>query len=214
MLTVLILFISHLFAGSLDSCEKISETTLNKCIQEIIVSSNWEPLKSNLAVALVKSQNSLNVKFDPSLDRAAITKVEVQGKRYVPVIILGKSTDSSELLITFNHELVHYISTFDRLAHVYNGIKIKKCITKYQLLTLQDEAFAFNAELEFWNNSSISFKEHFKNNYFNSKIFQKKVNYEEFYKLLDKNLSVDRNFILKKYIDLGEFSQCAKELLI
>lgn len=208
-----VLLSSSLSAGTMDSCEKISEATLSKCIQEIQVSSSWEPLKSNLATALIKSQNNINIKFDPTLDRSAITKVEVQNNRYVPVIILGKSADSNELLITFNHELVHYVSTFDRLAHVYDGVKIKKCLTKYQLLTLQDEAYAFKAELDFWNNSPQSFKDYFKNSFFNSKVFQKKVNYDEFYKLLDKNLAEDKNFILKKYIDMGEYSQCAKEII-
>ncbi len=212
-LTIFVSLNSHLYAGTMDSCEKISDATLGKCIQEITASSTWEPLKSNLAQALIKSQNNINIKFDPSLDRSAITKVEVQNNRYVPVIILGKSADSNELLITFNHELVHYVSTFDRLAHVYDGVKIKSCLTRYQLLTLQDEAYAFKAELDFWTNSPISFKEHFKNIFFNSKVFQKKVNYEEFYKLLDKSLSQDKNFILKKYIDMGEYSQCAKEII-
>jgi hypothetical protein len=213
LLAICILISSPVFTGTMDSCEKISGTSLGKCVQEIIASSNWEPLKSNLAAALVKSQNNINIKFDPSLDRSAITKVEVQNNRYVPVVVLGKSTDRHELLITFNHELVHYISTFDRLAHVYDGVKINKCLTKYQLLTLQDEAYAFKAELDFWNNSPLTFKEHFKNSFFNSKVFQKKVNYDEFYKLLDKNLSQDKNFILKKYIDMREYSQCAKEII-
>lgn len=213
VLTISALLSSPVFSGAMDSCEKISEASLGKCIQEIIASSTWEPLKSNLTAALIKSQNNINIKFDPGLDRSAITKVEMQNNRYVPVIILGKSTDSSELLITFNHELVHYVSTFDRLAHVYDGVKINKCLTRYQLLTLQDEAYAFKAELDFWNNSSLTFKEHFKNSFFNSKIFQKKVNYDEFYKLLNKSLSQDKNFILKKYIDMGEYSQCAKEII-
>lgn len=213
VMMVFVLLSSSLSAGTMDSCEKISEVTLSKCIQEITVSSNWEPLKSNLAAALIKSQNNINIKFDPTLDRSAITKVEVQNNRYVPVIILGKNADSNELLITFNHELVHYISTFDRLAHVYDGVKIKKCLTRYQLLTLQDEAYAFKAELDFWNNSPQNFKDYFKNSFFNSKVFQKKVNYDEFYKLLDKNLAEDKKFILKKYIDMGEYSQCAKEII-
>jgi len=213
VLTISAFLNSFVFAGTMDSCEKISNATLEKCIQEIIASSSWEPLKSNLAAALIKSQNNINIKFDPSLDRSAITKVEVQNNRYAPVIILGKNADSNELLITFNHELVHYVSTFDRLAHVYDGVKMNKCLTRYQLLTLQDEAYAFKAELDFWNNSPSTFKEHFKNIFFSSKIFQKKINYDEFYKLLDKSLSQDKNFILKKYIDMGEYSQCAKEII-
>lgn len=213
MLIMFALISSYAFSGTMDSCEKMTDVTLGKCIQEIKDSSNWEPLKSNLTAALIKSKNSINIKFDPSLDRAAITKVEVQNNSYVPVIILGKNADTNELLITFNHELVHYISTFDRLIHVYDGLKIKNCLTKYQLLTLQDEAYAFKAELDFWNNSPMAFKEYFKKSFFNSKVFQKKVNYEEFYKLLDKSLVQDKNFILKKYIDMGEYSQCAKEII-
>jgi hypothetical protein len=170
-------------------------------------------LKSNLETALKKSKNNLNIKYDSTLDRAAVTKVDVENNKYRPVIVLGKNTDTNELLITLNHELVHYISTFDRLSYVFKSEKIGECLTEYQLLTLLDEAEAFKAELIFWNNSLLTFKAHFKNMSFNSKLFQKRVNYEEFYKLLDVSIREDKNFILKKYIDMGEYAPCAKNII-
>lgn len=127
--------------------------------------------------------------------------------------MLGKNADTNELLITLNHELVHYLSTFNRLAYVFKNEKIGGCLTEYQLLTLLDEAEAFKSELVFWNNSPANFKMHFKDVYFNSKLFQKRMNYEEFYKLLDANIKSDKNFILKKYIDMGEYAQCAKNII-
>ncbi|MEA9355323.1 hypothetical protein SHI21_03885 [Bacteriovorax sp. PP10] len=196
------------------SCEKLDESKIKKCSQEIIEFSVWEPLKSNLIAALKKSHNNvLNIKFDSSLDRAAITKVEFMNGHYIPVIILGKSGDTNELLITLNHELVHYLSTFERISLLSGSKKIEKCLTEYQLATLKDEAPAFKAELIFWNNAPEKFKTHFKNDFFYSKLFKKKLNYDEFYRLLVMSISADKNFILKKYIDMGEYSQCAKNII-
>lgn len=196
------------------SCENLNEVKLTKCVQEIIESSLWEPLKSNLAAALKRSHdNVLNVKFDGGLDRAAITKVEFINGHYVPVIVLGKSNDNHELLIILNHELIHYLSTFERISLLTNNNHIGKCLTEYQLATLKDEAPAFDQELVFWNNAPVKFKNHYKNNFFYSKIFKKKLKYEEFYKLLNRSISEDKNFILKKYIDMGEYSQCAKNII-
>lgn len=195
------------------SCENLDEVKLNKCIQQIVGANLWEPLKSNLVLALKKSNNVLNVKFDPQLDRAAITKVEFINDHYVPVIVLGKSEDHNELLIILNHELIHYLSTFERISLLSNSNQIGKCLTGYQLATLKDEAPAFNMELIFWNNAPVNFRNHFKDSFFHSKIFKKKVKYDEFYKLLTKNISKDKNFILKKYIDMGEYSQCAKNII-
>lgn len=197
----------------MDECVRLNEKKLDKCLKAIVKSSTWEPLKGNLVRALKKSKNKINIRFDSTLDRAAITKVDVENEKFNPVIVLGKNADSNELLITLNHELVHYISTFDRLAFVFKGEKIGKCLTEYQLLTLLDEADAFKAELLFWNNSPAKFKDHFKTMYFNSKVFQKRMNYEEFYKLLDVSITQDKNFILKKYIDMGEYAPCAKNII-
>lgn len=205
--------IPRAYSANLDSCVDLNDQKLDKCLKAIIASSPWEPLKSNLTSALKKSKNKINIRFDAALDRAAITKVDVHNNQYRPVIVLGKTTDTNEFLITLNHELVHYISTFDRLSYVFRGEKIGKCLTEYQLLTLLDEADAFKAELVFWNNAPAVFKDHFKNVFFNSKVFQKRLNYEEFYKLLDVSISADKNFILKKYIDMGEYSQCAKNII-
>ena len=210
---LLVFFSSEAFPGTMDSCLNLSDIKLPACMKEIVASSTWEPLKSNLASSLKKSNNTLNIKFDSKLGRAAITKVELKNNHYVPVIVLGKNADAHELLITLNHELVHYLSTFDRLAFVFDGAKIGNCLSKYQLMTLKDEAIAFDMEVLFWNNAPAEFKNHFKNIFFNSKIFQKKLNYDEFYKLLQHNVAEDKNFILKKYIDMGEYSQCAKGII-
>lgn len=196
------------------SCEKLDEAKITQCSQEIIKFSIWEPLKSNLVEALRKSHNNiLNIKFDSSLDRAAITKVEFMNGYYVPVIVLGKSGNTNELLITLNHELVHYLSTFERIGLLSGSNKIGKCLTEYQLATLKDETPAFNAELIFWNNAPDKFKNYFKNDFFYSKLFKKKLNYDEFYRLLGMSIGTDKNFILKRYIDMGEYSQCAKNII-
>lgn len=213
ILIILFSFLSSANAASLDACIKLNDQTLGKCLNAIQNSSPWEPLKSNLTSALKKSKNKINIRFDSTLDRAAITKVDVLNNQYNPVIVLGKNADTHELLITLNHELVHYISTFDRLSYVFKGEKIGKCLTEYQLLTLLDEAEAFKAELMFWNNAPAAFKNHFTNTFFNSKIFQKRVNYTEFYKLLNASITEDKNFILKKYIDMGEYASCAKNII-
>lgn len=209
----LLAFTAHGHASNLDVCNKLNDKNLDKCLKAIQDSSSWEPLKSNLSAALKKSPKKINIRFDSTLDRAAITKVDVDNNHYRPVIVLGKYSDSHELLITLNHELVHYISTFDRLAYVFKSEKIGKCLTEYQLLTLLDEAEAFKAELQFWNNAPAAFKDHFKDSFFNSKVFQKRVNYAEFYKLLDSSITEDKNFILKKYIDMGEYATCAKNII-
>lgn len=201
------------FSGTMDSCENLSEKKLKKCLDEIIASSSWEPLKSNLSAALKKTNNKINIKFDPKIDRAAITKVEVKNQQYVPVIIMGKNTDALEMLITLNHEMVHYLSTFDRLALVFNNEKIGNCLTEYQLKTLKDESDAFMRELDFWKNAPEDFRKHFSKIYFQSKVFNKKLNYDEFYSLLEKNMAADKNFILKKYIDWGDYLPCAKNII-
>lgn len=205
--------INGAYASDMDACSKLNEQNLDKCLKSIITSKTWEPLKSNLERSLKRSQNKINVRFDPTLFKTAITKVDVHNNKYTPVIVLGKNADANELLITLNHELVHYLSTFDRLAYVFKGEKIGECLTEYQLLTLLDEAEAFKSELLFWNNSPAIFKNHFKDIYFNSKLFQKRMNYEEFYKELEVSIKRDKNFVLKKYIDMGEYKQCAKNII-
>lgn len=207
---VVILIFSNLKLLAGNDCKKINSDNFKICLNQTLSGKLWPPLSLNLKIIDLKK---VQIKFDPKLDRDALTKYEFIEKKLKPVIIIGPAEDMNELLISLNHEVIHYINFSQRLNLIADSKKNDNCLTSYQLATLKDETLAFEAEIEFWENSPKVFKKHFDKKIFYSRLTERKNSYSDYYLFLKQKLSEDRNFILKKYIDLGEYPNCAKSLL-
>lgn len=147
------------------------------------------------------------------MDRQAITKYELNNGKFHATVIIGPTEDVNEFLITLNHELIHYLSFKERVHLITNPNKLSNCLTPYQLETLKDETSAFKAEISFWENSPSEFKKDFKDKTFESKLLNLKSDYAGYYSKLKANLKKEPNYILQRYIDLGEYPKCALKLL-
>jgi hypothetical protein len=78
---------------------------------------------------------------------------------------------------------------------------------------LKDESVAFREEIYFWEQSPVWFKKHFDKQFFQSRLLEKNVSYKEYYEILKQKMDADARFIEKRYIALGEYPLCVKELL-
>lgn len=199
-------------ARDLSNCKNVSQKTWAACSKQLLEFPAWSPLKENLKSAKEKSNGLISTNYDPKLHNSGLAKLEKNGHRAFPVIIFGSYENLNELLITFNHELVHYNNLFTQEHLAFDVKKLKNCITPYRLELLKDETRAFLAEIQFWKNAPVSFRESFKNK-FSSRLLKKTVSYSEYYKLLEEKLMSDSKFIEKRYIEMNEYPSCARELI-
>lgn len=139
----------------------------------------------------------------------------IKGKeRLIPKISLSKKSDAYDLLITINHEIVHYANS-KRLQELFDkGEKIDHCISPYRMALLENEKLAYLSEIYFWKTSPEWFKNEQKRTHFNSRILGRdKLTYAEYYRRLEEILVTDGNFVAKRYIELGKYPKCAAKLL-
>lgn len=140
-------------------------------------------------------------------------KIQEKDNLLTPSISLPQIDDPYELAISLNHEMVHFVNSHESLKYIGDDKKINNCLTRYRLALLKDEAPAFREEIHFWIQSPGWFKKHFRHQKFESRLLERKVSYEEYYKLLKQKMDSDILFIEKRYISLGEYPVCVKELL-
>lgn len=180
------------------------------CITSLLEKEKlWGNLKSNYekGVSIWKMAPVIRVN---SMKKSGEQKLEKKENTLVPVITIPPNLNPYELVITLNHEILHFLNSHKSLNFLTDNTKINGCLTKYQLELLKDETLAFQEEIYFWTQSPAWFKKHFETDFFESRLLGRKVNYKEYYDQLDKELKKDQHFVVKKYISLGEYPKCAE----
>jgi hypothetical protein len=173
----------------------------------------WEPLASNMRRATALFGHAPRIQFNRDTTRSGSTQFEVIDGKLVPVLILTPEEDPLETLITLNHEMTHAVSLASRQRHLGDAKKLSDCLTRYQLLTLEDEAPAFRSELQFWQKAPQSFRDHFRGRAFASRLIGSTGDYDAYYKTLQSMMNRDPNAILRRYVQLGQAPACALKLL-
>lgn len=184
-----------------------------KCIKTLLLEEKlWGNFHTNYKLA--KSLWNIAPEFQfRSLNKQGEQKLEKHGNALIPLIVLPSIADPFEIVITLNHEIVHYLHLFNLLKFIKDNNKINHCLTAYKLGLLKDEGPAFKEEIIFWEQSPMWFKAHFINETFTSRLLERKVSYAEYYKILKEKIKADPFFIEKRYIDFGEQPKCAMALL-
>lgn len=189
-------------------CKK-TESCINKLVGKEKI---WGRLNSNYDKTKRLWKKNPTVRFQ-ILGKEGEQKIEKIGNEFIPLIVLPQISDPYELVISLNHELVHSVNSHSSLKYIGDNEKINNCLTRYRLEQLKDEGAAFREEIHFWEQSPKWFRKHFANQFFESKLLEKKLSYEEYYKILKQKMGAEVHFIEKRYIALGEYPICAKDLL-
>lgn len=154
------------------------------------------------------------IQYVKDLNSQAKVKLIKHGDKYIPSLQLGKADTPYDLLISIHHEIYHYSSHSKAAKHFYDNSKINNCVTKYQLSLAKDELPAFEKEISFYRKSPDWFKEGANSKKFNSKLLGKKnITYSEYYRILKSQIKKNKNFIINRYVELGEYPKCIKLLL-
>ncbi len=141
-------------------------------------------------------------------------RIVSSGGKLAPKISLAKKSDPFELLITINHEIVHFANSMGLKAAFDDKKKLSGCITAYEKTMLDNEKLAYLGEIYFWKSAPEWFKNEMKRYHFNSRLLgADKIRYIDYYSQLEKELVADGDFVAKRYIDLGKFPKCARALL-
>jgi hypothetical protein len=132
-----------------------------------------------------------------------------------PVLTLSMAYSVPEMIMTVNHELVHFANSESLLKKI--GLadkKVNDCLSPYDLAVLKDENAAFRNEIGFWRNAPAWFRSLFGTVKFNPKMIDKKqVTFEEYYTLLAQAFKGDAHYASKRYISLKRYPTCALKLL-
>lgn len=155
-----------------------------------------------------KLEISFTNKNDEEGDFAIVSK---KGK-LIPRITLSPKADPFELLITINHELVHFGNS-ENIKKLYAVSKKKAdCVNDYELALLNNEKQAYLSEVYFWRSAPEWFRNEMKRFHFNSRLLgEAKVTYADFYAKLGKSMADESKFITRRYVELGKFPKCALE---
>lgn len=152
----------------------------------------------------------LTIQFNDSKEDEGDFAIVGKGKKLRPKISLSRKSDPFELMITINHEIVHFGNSEVLRKHFSDKKRVKDCLTPFELALLENERLAFLSEVYFWKTSPAWFKNEMKRFHFNSKLLgADRVTYKDYYERLEKELSSDRNFVAKRYVELGKFPKCA-----
>jgi hypothetical protein len=180
------------------------------CIETLLTHEKlWGNFYSNYLTGISLWKVKPNFKFSP-LKKQGEQRLEQKDQKLIPVINLPPISDPYEVAITLNHEIVHFVHLHNNLKFFDETKKINGCLTRYQLLLLKDESSAFKEEINFWDQSPKWFKEHFNGQSFESRLIEKKTTYAEYYQILKEKMNKDVFFVEKRYVELGEYPECAK----
>lgn len=187
--------------------------TCNKpesCVETMLAHEKlWGNFYSNYITGITLWKVKPFFRFS-SLKKQGEQRLEQKDQTLTPVIILPPISDPYEMAITLNHEIVHFVHLHNNLKLIGDNKKINDCLTRYQLSLLKDESSAFKEEINFWEQSPKWFKEHFNGQSFESRLIEKKTTYVEYYQILKEKMSKEIFFVEKRYVELGEYPECAK----
>ena len=159
-------------------------------------------------------ETKVELAFDARKGEEGDFEVFKKGGKLRPRVSLTRAADASELLITINHEIVHYANSKKLKELFADEKKIGGCLTPFRLALLENEKLAYLSEIYFWKTAPLWFKNEQKRTHFNSRLLGKgKLVYSEYYRLLEDALESDPNFVARRYIDLGKYPKCAAKLL-
>jgi len=207
---------SILLKTYLNTCKSIN--TL-ECLSSILSLISGPYLWSNTDKLFLKGKQTWDfapflIQVVEDLNSQAKVKLVEHNNSFIPALLLGKSDSPYDLLITLHHEIYHY-STFSNAAKYFNeNQKIHNCATRYQIELAKDEVLAFQKEIDFYNQSPDWFKKEANQKKFDSKLLSlKNTTYSQYYKILKDKIDQDKNFIIKKYIEFGEYPQCLLKII-
>lgn len=190
-----------------------------KCIAEIgrLIDGNilWGEASANYNKGKEEFLNSgLQINFSADKGEEGDFQIERVEGEFIPKISLSKSADAYELLITINHELVHFANSGSLKKLYGDKKKINGCITPYRLELLRNEQSAYFSEIYFWKMSPEWFKNEQKRSHFDSRILGKeKILYKDYYVQLEAQLVRDPYYIARRYIEFKKYPKCALALL-
>lgn len=192
----------------------------SKCIAELHnlleTDAFWGDIPSNFnSGRKAWGKQKLEVDFSaPEGDQGEFS-IRGRGKGEKPRISFSKHSDPFELMITLNHEMVHFANSEQLRAVRGNNKKMRDCLTPLELNQLNNERLAFLAEIYFWRSAPDWFKNEMRRPHFNSKLLGKEdLTYKAYYELLDREMAADKNFIAKRYIAMGKYPKCAADLIL
>ncbi len=151
--------------------------------------------------------------FDPSTKVSGQIKMFPVKDQMLPGLILSPKLGVEELLLTLHHEIYHFASMREAFNDFYKQNKVEGCVSPYQLALLKDETPAYIREYQFYEKSPKWFKKALSKVVVDSRLFGSKMNLEEFYRNLDHQIKMDKKFIVRRYVELGQYPKCAAALL-
>lgn len=192
-----------------ESCKAVFLTVFDK-------GHLWGDVDANLKAGREAwGAQELSVKLvdnEPNEGGFAIT---LENDKASPSLTLSsKNSTLPEVILTANHELVHYANSKNLIAAIPARKElIKHCITRYQELVLADENRAFRSELKFWKTAPKWFKDQLAKVRFNSRFTGiQNSSYEQHYAFIEKSFRSDAAFASHKYVQLGEYPACANDI--
>lgn len=177
----------------------------------------WGDVSKNIKKGdLVWKEEPLNLELVTDDDKEGEFSIILNNGKPMPFLRLSsKKSLLPEILLTVNHELVHYANSKELVETIpKRNDFVDNCITEYQKVVLKDENRAIKSELDFWNSSPPWFKEKLKNIRFNSKFTGlKQSSYKEHYAYIESQFQKDELFGSTMYIRLGEYPSCSQKII-
>ena len=202
------------YSSFLDKCSrKNGQRDDAACVHELesLLSQGkiWGATANNFRKGALAWQVPLQIDFQARKGDEGDFQIIDRHGELVPRISLSRDSDPFELLITINHELVHYAHSDELKAHISGDKKLNGCLLPFQKAILDNEMEAYLEEIKFWKEAPEWFRGA-SGAHFNSRLLGKRqVNYPEYYLKLESEIGSDASFIPKRYIALGKFPSCA-----
>ena len=197
-----------------------SKTQNLKCLQAIITILSGPFLWGDTHTLFSLGKQRLNfapfqIEYKKNLGAQAKVQLVKYKDQFLPTLFLGDADGPYDLLLTLHHEMHHYSQMAETMKYFWDSAKINNCTTKYRIEMLKDEPRAFKKELEFYESSPQWFRKGADSVKFNSRLLNlKNITYSRYYKDLRKELNKNKDFIIERYIQMGEYDPCTRLLLL
>ena len=193
--------------------ENLCGSTLEKLLQE---NKLWGEADQNYRAGVSARKNvPLKILISQSKTAEGVFEIVLENGSPRPVITLSMHYSVPEILITLNHELVHFSNSSALLELISaKGQTAGVCASPYALSVLKDENRAFHSEVIFWNKSPQWFQKLFAEIPFRSKFSHStEKSFDSYYRNLERSLKHDPLYASKRYIALKKYPPCALKLI-